>query len=370
MTIIVTKPHKDEAHSLKNAPASSGISSPISSYLLLGIFLLLLVYAFVFARAVFIPVVLSFFLYMVLRPLTRILERVHIPKTLGAILILMSVLGIIGFASLQLVAPAREWISTSPQRLNKIEKKVQDLLKPIDQLRQIADEIGKIAAKEDPKTDEVRIMDPSLSNLLFAGTQTLIGYVIIILVLLYFFLSSGDYLWHGLSQLCSTKIDRDIFMRIVHNIETKLSGYLFTVLLINICEGFLIGMGMFLVGMPNPMLWGALAGLLNFIPYIGALVGEIIVTMVALSSFDDVGHALLAPLIYVTITFIEGNFITPMILGKRFTLNPVVIILAMVFWGWIWGIVGLFLAVPILVMSGIVFENIPSLASVGKFLGK
>jgi predicted PurR-regulated permease PerM len=198
----------------------------------------------------------------------------------------------------------------------------------------------------------------------------MIGNIIVILVLLFFLLSAGDQMWVSLSHLCSPVIGRGTFMQIVYDMEKRLSGYLFVLTIINCCVGLIIGLGMFLIGMPNPVVWGVAAGLVNFVPYVGALTGEIIVTLVALFSFDDIGHALLAPLVYLSVAFIEGNFLTPMILGKQFTLSPVVIIISLLFWGIVWGVMGLFLAVPILMLTKILCENIPSLAPVAKVLEK
>lgn len=335
--------------------------------LLMGIFILLLVYMLDFAQAVLIPVVLAFFSYMALRPATRALERIHIPRVLGAAVTLVLVAGVIGFALLRLIDPAREWISKAPERMSTIESKVQDLIRPFDRIRKFADEMGNIATREDPKNRAVSIKNEAFSDVLLGGTQAMITKGIIIVVLLYFLLVSGDYLWVGISGY-SSRMESGSFMKVVRNIESRLSRYLLTLTIINACTGCLVGLGMFFIGMPNPVLWGALAGLLNFVPYLGALAGEIIIAMVALFSFDSVGHALLAPLIYFLVSFLEGNFITPMILGRQFTISPVSIILSMIFWGWIWGIIGLFLAVPILVLASVLRESISQLSPADGFM--
>ncbi len=340
-----------------------------SQSLLLGIFVLLLVYIVDFAQAVLIPAVLALFLYMVLRPAVRGLDRIHVPRMLGAAITLVVAAGVIGFGSMQLIDPAREWISTAPERITTIERKVKDAVRSFDQMRKYADEMGNLAMREDPTNRTVSIKSESLSGVLLGGTQAMITKGIVIIVLLYFLLVSGDRLWIGISRR-SPKTESASFMKVVRNIESRLSVYLLTLTIINACTGLAVGLGMFLIGMPNPVLWGVLAGLVNFVPYLGAMVGETIVAMVALFSFDSVGHALLAPLIYFLISFVEGNFITPMILGKQFTINPVMIILSMMFWGWIWGIIGLFLAVPILVLTSVLLENIPPDASAGRLSGE
>ncbi len=337
-------------------------SIPSSQALLTGIFVLLLIAAIYFAQTILIPVTLAFFLSMVLHPAARVLRRMHIPAMLGAAIIVILLIGIVTFATLQLIGPAQDWISNAPDRITKIERKVQNLLKPMEEVRRAAEEIGNIG-QQDKNKREVKLTDHSFSNQILSSTQTLVGHGLVLMILLFFLLASGDGIWVLPSKWCSSKIDHKSFMAIVHNIESRLSNYLFTVTLINICIATLIGFAMFFLGLPNPVLWGVMAGMINYIPYLGPLIGEVVVGMVALFTFDDVGHALLAPLFYLCLTFVEGNFITPMILGRHFTISPLLIVLSMIFWGWLWGIMGLFLAVPLLMFFTILLENISSIPS-------
>ncbi len=335
-------------------------SMPSSQTLLSGIFILLLFAGLFFAQTILIPVTLAFFLYMILHPAARALHRMHIPKMLGAAIIVILLVSVVAFASMQLIGPAQDWMSNAPDRITKIERKVRDVLRPVEAVRRAAEELGKIGEQDKGKR-EVKLTDHSFSNQLFSSTQTLLGHGIIIIILLYFLLASGDGIWTVPAKWCSSKIDHTSFMDIIHNIEARLSNYLFTVTLINICVATLIGFAMFFLGLPNPVLWGVMAGLINFIPYVGPLIGEVVVGMVALFTFDDVGHALLAPLFYLCLTFVEGNFITPMILGRHFTISPLLIVLSMILWGWLWGIMGLFLAVPLLMLFTILMESISAL---------
>ena len=360
--MIATHPKAGEAVRPK-AQWSFQKSMPSSQTLLLGIFTLLLIAAVFFAQTILIPVTLAFFLYMILHPATRALHRLHIPNMVGAAIIVLLLVGVVAFASLQLIGPAQDWVSNAPDRITKIERKVQNLLKPVEEVRRAAEELGKIGQQQDKNKREVKLTDHSFSNQILNSTQTLLGHGIIIVILLFFLLASGDGIWAMPSKWCSSKIDHKSFMDMVHNIEARLSSYLFTVTLINICIATLIGFAMFLIGLPNPVLWGVMAGMINYIPYLGPLIGEVVVGMVALFTFDDVGHALLAPLFYLCLTFVEGNFITPMILGRHFTISPLLIVLSMIFWGWLWGIMGLFLAVPLLMLFTIVLENISSIPS-------
>jgi predicted PurR-regulated permease PerM len=139
---------------------------------------------------------------------------------------------------------------------------------------------------------------------------------------------------------------------------------------INACLGLAVGAAMYLIGVPNPVLWGVVAGTANYIPYLGAVVGAVVVGVVAFLSLDSASHALLAPISYMTLSAIEGQLITPTILGLRFSLNPVVIYVWLIFWGWMWGVVGAVLAVPLLTIFKIFCDRIPSLSPVGDFLEK
>jgi predicted PurR-regulated permease PerM len=139
---------------------------------------------------------------------------------------------------------------------------------------------------------------------------------------------------------------------------------------VNVGFGIAVGSGLWLVGMPNPILWGILAGVLNYVPYLGGLVGYIIVGFVALTVFDTTGRALMAPGVYFLLNIIEGNIITPAILGRELTLNPVMIFAWLIFWGWIWGIPGALLAIPLLTMTKIIADNIEILTPLGSFLGR
>jgi predicted PurR-regulated permease PerM len=149
-----------------------------------------------------------------------------------------------------------------------------------------------------------------------------------------------------------------------------MSDYLFTITLINGFVGVAIGVGMWSIGLPNPILWGVMGALLNYIPFAGAAIGAFIVFWEGLAQFNSLSHAALAPAIYVGINIVEANFVTPTLVGKSISLNPVMIVLATVFWGWLWGVGGVLLAVPMLVVLKIFFDQSKILAPLGLFLEK
>ena len=190
------------------------------------------------------------------------------------------------------------------------------------------------------------------------------------IVLLYFLLASGDLFLRKLVRVLPRLSDKKRAIEIARQTEGHISTYLSTVTLINIALGLIVGVAMHLVGMPNAILWGVMAGLLNFIPYLGALATAGILAIVSVLTFDSLGRALVAPLLYLAINTVEGYLVTPMLLGRRLTLNPVVIFLGIILWGWLWGIPGALLAVPILATFKIFCDQIEPLAPIGEFLGR
>jgi predicted PurR-regulated permease PerM len=188
-------------------------------------------------------------------------------------------------------------------------------------------------------------------------------------ILLYFLLASGDLFLLKLVRVLPRFEDKKIAVTIVHEVRHDVSHYLLTITLINIGLGVATGIAMFWLGMPNPLLWGVMAASFNFIPYLGAMASAIILTLVALLTFDELGRILLVPGVFLVLTSLEGGFVTPAIVGRRLTLNPVAIFVWLTFWGWLWGVPGMLLAVPMLAILKIVCDHVQPLNSVGEFLG-
>ncbi len=189
----------------------------------------------------------------------------------------------------------------------------------------------------------------------------------VMLILLFFILASGDLFVQKMMKMYPAEEKKQRVAEIVREVEQGISRYLLTVTIINLCEGILVSLGMYLIGMPDPLLWGALAALLVYVPYLGPLVGIATVTVVALFTLD-VRTALLAPAIYLSIEVLQGQFLTPMILGARFEMNPVVIFIWLIMMGSIWGIAGAIIAVPLLAIFRILCERITSLRPIAVFL--
>jgi predicted PurR-regulated permease PerM len=209
---------------------------------------------------------------------------------------------------------------------------------------------------------------PSLSSLLLASTWELLAGFGVILVLAYFLLASGDLFLRKFLHALPTRRDRQMLLKMARELQDHISGYLFTVTLINAGVGVGVAIAMAIYGLPNALLWGALAASFNFVPYIGAGVGIVCVAAASLITFDTLGQALAPPATYLALTTVEAYVVTPAVLSHRFTLNPVVVLVGLLFWGWLWGIPGALIGMPLLMTMKIVCDYVPSLSTLGEFM--
>jgi predicted PurR-regulated permease PerM len=188
-------------------------------------------------------------------------------------------------------------------------------------------------------------------------------------LLLYFLLAAGDLFLEKLVKVLPQFGDKRKAVQIARAIESSISTYLLTTTVINVSEGALVALALWALGLPTPFLWGAIVACLEFIPYIGMLVGIALLTFVGLATFPSLSHALAGPVVFMLISFLQGNLVSPLVMSERMTLNPVALFIGLAFWWWVWGIVGVLLAVPIMAAFKIVCDQIETLAPVGEFLG-
>jgi predicted PurR-regulated permease PerM len=204
---------------------------------------------------------------------------------------------------------------------------------------------------------------------ILAGTQAAMGQIFTVVILLFFLLTSGDGLLRNLVEVVPEFRNKRQIVEISTEIEHNISGYLTTITIINLIVGVVNGVTMWLFGLPDPLLWGTLAFLLNYIPIIGPICGVMIFFFVGLFSFSTLGRAFIPAGIYLLVHIIEGETVTPTLMARRFTLNPVVVIVSFLFWDWLWGTPGALLSLPILAIFKIVCDRIPGLAAIGHMLG-
>ena len=342
----------------------------LRSVMLTGLFLLALAFTLRLARDFFLPLILAFFLSFLLRPVLRMLNSVHIPDAIGAALLLLAVVGGVGLGVYSLVTPAASWLAKAPESVTRIQSKLRTLRRPMEQMNRTADQVERTMAGDSSTSPISNVKSPAwIEHALFGGTTAFLSEAIVVIVLLYFLLASGDLFLRKLIKALPTFKDKKRAVEIAREVENNISNYLFTVTLINIGAGATVTLGLWVVGMPNPVLWGVLACVLTYVPYLGAMVGIAILSLAAALAFDDLGHCIAVPAVYLLVSFVEGNFITPLVLGRRLTLNPVVIFVGLLFWFFLWGIPGAILAVPILAVFKIVCDHVDALTPIGEFFG-
>ena len=342
----------------------------IRSVSLTGLFILASFYTLYFARDFILPILLAWILSSLLAPIVRLFKRGHIPEPLSALFIILALLGTLSLGAYRLSDPAAEWIQRAPQSLSGVRAKLQRIMRPVQGVQETTKELEKITTLgKDQEATEVEIKKPGLGEVVLSGAKNFILAGGVTLVLLYFLLASGDMFLLKLVKILPTLENKKRAVEIYRQIEADVSTYLAVVTLINIGFGCIIGASMYLLGMPNPLLWGVMAAVLAYIPYLGSLIGISTVTVVAILTFDEIFRIILVPSIYFALDSIEANLVTPMILGRRLALNPVVIFIWLIFCGWIWGITGALLAVPLLAIIKIISDQVEQLAPIGEFLG-
>jgi predicted PurR-regulated permease PerM len=216
----------------------------------------------------------------------------------------------------------------------------------------------------------VALKQQSLLQILFSQTPVFAARLVIVVVLSYFLLAHGEFFLRKTVKVVPTFQDKRRIVEIAREIEWSISRYLASVTLLNLGLGSSVRVSAALIGLGNPLMWGGAAFLLNYIPFIGSACGIILIAIASFIQFESPWYALLAPATYLFLNAMESNFITPHVLGRWMTLNPVAIVLSFLFWGWLWGVPGMLLAVPILAATKILCDHIGQLVSVGEFLGE
>lgn len=342
----------------------------------IGLFVIACFATLYFASALFIPIALAILLSLLFTPLVRRLARFGVPRAVGAALAVLLLLSVIGGAGTMLAGPAAGWLERAPVNMAILRLRLKELQTPLDDVREAVAQMEKAAsggategAQEEPPPTVI-VRSEGMVETLMSGTGQVVAEFALTLVLLYFMLAGGDLFLRKSLRFAKRRGDRKRTVEIFRRAESDISTYLVTITLINVGLGVLTGLAMWAYGLPNAMLWGALAGVLNFVPFLGALATAVVIGLVSFITFNDVGYALLPPLTFYALTAIEGQFVTPAVLGKRLTLNPVAVFLALMVWGWMWGIPGMLLAVPMLATFKIFCDNIPRLAPIGALLDR
>jgi predicted PurR-regulated permease PerM len=356
---------------------AASVSSPrrFPAVAVTGLFVLACFYTLYFCRSLLLPLVLAGLLSLLLSPVVRGLKRLRIPEPVGAGLVLLTVLGGVGFGIFQLSAPAFDWIQRAPQSLRAAEVKLRDLRRSVQKLGRATEQVERIAevggnpGQRPPAVSVAVQSTPTLRERLFSQATDLVTDGVVMLILLYFLLASGDLFLRKLIRVLPRLEDRRRAVDIARQVERDISSYLGTVTTINLGLGAAVAICFTLIRVPTPLLWGAMVACTNFVPYLGPAINYGVFILIGLLTFDTVPRMLLPAGLFLVLNVLEAYLVTPLVLGKRLTLNPVMLFVGLTFWGWLWGIVGAILAVPILVVCKIFCDHIEALAPIGEFLG-
>jgi len=324
------------------------------------------------ARPVVVPILVAWVGSMALKPLVTWLRRRRLPAPLAAAIIVTVFFSAISTGVYYLGAPATAWMKSAPETLPRLKEKYQKVFRPLSRLDQAAAGLTATTANTNsaPATTSANASVPahSLLGKVFSWSSTAAVGIGEVIALLFLLLASGDFFSHKFAGFMKTHEEKKRALDMFHEIQHAVSRYLFTVGLINIGLGILIGTALYFLKMPNAVLWGAAAALLNFIPYFGPIIGVIAVTLTGLISFDSPLQGLAPAAVYFSCHLVEANLLTPYALGYRFTMNPFIIFIFLMFCIWLWGLVGAFLAVPILVTLKVICERVKTLSFLGELL--
>lgn len=331
------------------------------------------VYTLYLARSFFIPLALAMLLAFVLAPVVQWLERRHVARAISAGGVVVVLVTAVGYAVTMSIDPVEDWVKQAPIMLSRLEYKVYPIKKTVEEVSKTAEQVDRIAtvgggAAATAKT--VRVQTVSLRDVIYTNAQGLIVGLVMVTFLLYFFLSWGRVLLIRIGELSGDKGQQKRFLVLANTLEIEVSRYLFTITLINMGLAAAVASALYLLGMPNPLLWGAVAGLLNFVPYLGSLLTAVLIGGAAVLTFDGLAESAVVVAVFGGLTILEGQIITPLVLGRRLALNPLVVFLSVVFWFWLWGVMGALMAVPLLIVLKITGDHVSALQPVARLAAR
>lgn len=336
--------------------------------LLTVIVTLMILAAIYFAKDVILPALLGLMLALTLGPWVRWLSRRGVPSSLSAAVTIGGFAGVIAIAILVLGGSVASWFDEIPRISFELRDKLRGLTESMAAVQDASKQVEDLAKGGEDGLNTVVMQPPGLlttavSNLASFATSLVVG-----LILALFLLSSGNLFYVKIVESFPRFADKKRALKILYEVETRISHYIVAITFINAALGAAIAIAMFLLDVPYPFVWGIAAFCLNYLPFLGGIIGTLGVGAFAIVHFDSLYYAMLAPLAYQILTTIEGQFLTPMLLGARLQLNIVAVFLTVIFWAWLWGIPGALMAVPILVLIKVICDHVPALATFGNFL--
>jgi len=343
---------------------------PTRNRLLAGILVLLVLYTCALASVLIVPLLLALLLSLMLAPAVRLLCRWHLPRLLSTLLTMLSAIFLATVLLLSLIGPARAWMVQVPKSLARIELALSALRQPLQAATHASEQIAELAnLGGDSKLQHVVDAAPSAIVRLVNATPSVLASLAGTLLLVFIFLLHGDALLRKLVELApALHLKKDIVIA-TRSAQFELSTYMITITAINAALGLLTAAALWLLGVDNALLWGGIAAILNFAPFVGPLATVGLLVIVGFARFETPLAALSVPGAFLVLHLLEGQLLTPTIVGRRLALDPIMVFLALMLFGWLWGVPGLLLAMPLLSCIRIIAERVPNWIGLAKMLG-
>ena len=365
------EPTNDGASDVEHAEYRDGSSGRFVSFWRVGILGLAVAYTLSWAKPVILPIVLALLLSFAFAPIVRSMKRFGVHEFVSAGLVVATLLGVLALAVYQFSGPAADILNDAPRNMAQIGNMWRGLWEPVDRMSKAAEEAGEIAnGGSDDEAVEVTIKDPAWSDILIDTVFEVAVAGTIVFALLFFLLAGRNKFLRKLVRITPELRRKKALAQIARGLEHQASAYLLAFSFNNFLLGCAVTVALSLLGMPYPALWGTVAAVFNFIPYMGALITLSILTIASVSAFDDVASALYVPGTFLVLTTLEGTLMQPIIIGRRLALNPVAIFISILWWGWLWGIPGALLAVPMLAVAKTICDAVEDLRPFGELLGQ
>ena len=355
---IVAPPAEPVAESEATPTETAPETPQLRNRLQIAIVVILTLYTCALAEAVIVPVLVAILFGLMLAPPVRLLERWRVPRFVGSLLAVLTTIAIAGIAITALASPAREWMQRMPRAMVRIENVLRDVRRPIQAATDATREIGKLTQMDE--SSPMRVVDTAQSpfaQVLSAAPAAIAGIIITILLTFLFLLHGDDLLRKFVTLAPHLRAKRDL-VEATRHAQSELSMYVITITLINAALGLATAAALRMLGVHDPLLWGGIAALLNYAPFIGPLVTAGVLTVVGFAEFATPALALAPAAAFLGLHLLEGQLLTPHLVGRRLALDPVMVFLAMLVFGWLWGVAGLLLAVPLLTCAKILAERV------------
>ncbi len=316
-------------------------------------------------REVILPIVIALVLKLLLQPLVRLQQRFKIPKVLGAAVAVLVLVGVLAALAVILSNPASNMVRNLPDLIEKVRARVEVLQRFADHAARFLEPLGVNGTNP---LGSLKLEPGNIAGVLAGGASAFASHLLEILLILFYMLAFGDTFMRRLVEVLPRFKDKKDAVEITSAVEHDISAYLLTITIINAVVGVANGLVTWAFGIPGAPFWGVIAFAFNYVPILGPLAGVSLFALVGLAVLGPTWAALLPAAAYLAIHLAEGEMITPMLLAKRFTLNPVAVIIALIFWYWMWGIQGAILSIPLLAITKIVADRLRPLRAIGHLL--